>query len=425
MSSKYIIADQKFHPIGQGLFYSLDLNFDLEYEFIFVYDCGSLSVKKYIEDEIKDFRRLYDVIDILVISHFDEDHVNGVADLITGKKVKKLILPYVDWKERLAIAIELTEGENKEYIQMLVDPISFFNSERFDVDEIIIVGGPGDGTLANQEPPSPITPKGIQFNREFSPLDTTVIGHEQEPISTENLLMDFITSDSPIPFDKIKFYADGLKVAAGIFWEFEMYNQDSADLTKIKALDKALNTYMTKNMLSKLDLFDLGHREQMRKIYRSVYKNLNQTSIVLYHGAVLEHQVVRYGDIYSLESSGWERREILSNEKTGTMLTGDLKVSSKKAINKLTSYFRNFLPLTSIFSLPHHGATANWNFYHANGLEDFELYVASSRIGSKHHPSKDVIKDILLNCKGDPFLVNEAREYRSKTILKINMPNIV
>lgn len=88
------------------MFYSMDIETDNPKEgFYFVYDCGSNSVKKYFDEQIEEYRDNHEKICLLVVSHFDKDHVNGISKLIKARKVEKLILPYVDWKERLAISL--------------------------------------------------------------------------------------------------------------------------------------------------------------------------------------------------------------------------------------------------------------------------------------------------------------------------------
>jgi hypothetical protein len=353
MISKFFTANQRFHSVGQGLFYSMDLKIGSDYySFNFVYDCGSLSVKEYLTEEIDYFRSYHDIIDLLVVSHFDEDHVNGIADLIKGKKVKKLVLPYVDWKERLAVAVTLTDSDQEEYLALLSDPLTFFSSEEFDIDEILIVGTSRGGVLPEEERPSPISPKSNEVsNKEnFGRLGTTVYTKETELTDTQ--VMNFFLQAVPYPIEKIKFYPHGLKILAGTFWEFELYNQESTDALKIQRLEKTLNSYLAKKKISKFELFESAHRAEVRKIYRSIYSNLNQTSIVLYHGAVQEHQIVQHTSIYDTYSGNWNNIEVLSNEKTGTLLTGDLKISSSKPLDKLVSHFREFLPLVVYFPCP-------------------------------------------------------------------------
>lgn len=92
-----------FHPIGQGAFYSEEF-FNSEQNCVFriVYDCGSLKYcglqrnsdgtpleREDIEERVKRaFPNGYG-IDILFVSHFDEDHVNLIPYLT--ERIRRLI----------------------------------------------------------------------------------------------------------------------------------------------------------------------------------------------------------------------------------------------------------------------------------------------------------------------------------------------
>ena len=67
-----------FHPVGQGAFYSERHTIGNE-NFNIVYDCGSLSSK--IDSVVQDFADQNE-IDVLFISHFDQDHVNKIKLLL-------------------------------------------------------------------------------------------------------------------------------------------------------------------------------------------------------------------------------------------------------------------------------------------------------------------------------------------------------
>lgn len=80
------------HPVGQGAFYSETFsNEDNHALFTAVYDCGG----KYdaVIREIKNWR--VSAVDILFISHFHCDHINGIKDLIKNKAVKKVFFPHI------------------------------------------------------------------------------------------------------------------------------------------------------------------------------------------------------------------------------------------------------------------------------------------------------------------------------------------
>ena len=87
----------KLWPVGQGLFYSG--NIKLECKFNFVYDCGgnSININAVVNDYINQQHSKDIILDMLVISHFDDDHVNGIPKLLKEvSKVRKVFLPYND-----------------------------------------------------------------------------------------------------------------------------------------------------------------------------------------------------------------------------------------------------------------------------------------------------------------------------------------
>lgn len=91
------------HPIGQGLFYSgfLELH---SARFDMVFDCGSKNPSD-LSREILRYRAEREIdqygLDLLVISHFDNDHVSGIDELLQGVKVRRLVLPFLNFRERL------------------------------------------------------------------------------------------------------------------------------------------------------------------------------------------------------------------------------------------------------------------------------------------------------------------------------------
>lgn len=85
------------HPVGQGAFYSEVLKIDDIVLKTVVYDCGTTTEGKYLNNEIKNLfaKNSNKPIDLLFISHFHEDHINGIPDLINSKKVNKIVIPNV------------------------------------------------------------------------------------------------------------------------------------------------------------------------------------------------------------------------------------------------------------------------------------------------------------------------------------------
>ena len=80
-----LYSDFRLWPVGQGLFYSGSIRKE-DNSFEFIYDCGGdkLIISNIVDNYLKYSSK---EIDMLVISHFDEDHINGLPYLLD--KVKK------------------------------------------------------------------------------------------------------------------------------------------------------------------------------------------------------------------------------------------------------------------------------------------------------------------------------------------------
>ena len=80
-----------FHPVGQGAFYTEVFQDKDDTCFVVVYDCGTetgnRAMDKPLEDQITEFKRSIGSnpkIDILFISHFHADHINGLNSLLNN-----------------------------------------------------------------------------------------------------------------------------------------------------------------------------------------------------------------------------------------------------------------------------------------------------------------------------------------------------
>lgn len=76
------------HPVGQGAFFTEKIVDDKRFTSI-VYDCGSTSSRDILYHEIEQINRdkdnyWYGPFNLMFISHFDNDHINGLKKLIQG-----------------------------------------------------------------------------------------------------------------------------------------------------------------------------------------------------------------------------------------------------------------------------------------------------------------------------------------------------
>ena len=110
MERNRIMSYFKFHPVGQGLFYTGSI---ANGYYNFVYDCGGFSGQAYrknaIDEYVNSLRRFNDVetdIDFLVISHLHADHYNGINYLKRKTNIKRVYIPYI--------------GTNRDFIALVL-----------------------------------------------------------------------------------------------------------------------------------------------------------------------------------------------------------------------------------------------------------------------------------------------------------------
>lgn len=92
------------HPIGQGGFYTETLK-DGDDEINVVYDCGGNSkafMQNYLDPKKKN---VSSNIDAVFISHFHDDHINGLEYLLNNYKVKYLFLPQMSEEAKYMILL--------------------------------------------------------------------------------------------------------------------------------------------------------------------------------------------------------------------------------------------------------------------------------------------------------------------------------
>ncbi|NCI51366.1 hypothetical protein GWC95_15665 [Sediminibacterium roseum] len=400
-----------FENIGQGLFYHGRLHGKHTDSFDFIYDCGSKSAIRYLHTAIDSYRPSVKKLEMVVISHFDEDHVNGVTRLISGKRVDRLILPYVTWAERLALRT-MTKSQDNQYLLILEDPLTYFGGDNFDIGEIIVVGGPDQPPADNPDLFIPGPPlEQVAINTETNELRVYIPSKALSDEDQVTQLPRFTIAWDPTVVNpwKLSLYKSPFSLFVGAFWEFHFYNVEGTDSAKMMSFERDLRKWMAKEKLEPTDLFKDEHRSTVRSIYTKHYSRLNQTSLILYHNAI-EGQTNSAFTLNSVEYHPADEA-VESTENTGTLLTGDLSLSAKKTRENLLAFYKHRIDRVGIFLVPHHAAKANWAFKHPSGLEDFEAYVVSAGVKRKHHPSPKVLDDIDAWCAGEIYHCHETCAY--------------
>lgn len=105
------ILHRTLHPSGHGAFFTERIQQPGKDDIIVVYDCGAKDVeeRELLRKEVDEFFESNDKIDVLFISHFDSDHVNGIGSL----------KPYISDKTKLVMPFSYEYSSHAAYLYVL------------------------------------------------------------------------------------------------------------------------------------------------------------------------------------------------------------------------------------------------------------------------------------------------------------------
>jgi len=365
MNQKNIEFEFQFHNVGQGLFYTGEIE-----NFHFVYDCGGES--SYIDNAVKKYSQTD--LDLLVLSHIHDDHINGLNQLISQtNNIDWVILPYLHPAQRVLCALDSPIAEDW-YFDLLVDPFSFLIEKG--VKNIAIIGG--------LEP----NPESRRPASNEDPFEEDELSLDIDTISNNKYLRDRIKEieETDELSDKILVRKHSEDFSLSNSWFFRFYNKPvtDIDLTNFKDCleDKDINIDSLKGVIEYIK--DDDNVNDLQECYEEIRSDLNQTSLCMYHGPMNTSNARTY-----------HPRFLMNKKFLGHLLTGDFDLSINENYDYLTSHYKNYLSEVKVFQVPHHGSEESWNENILQEMPKCEYSLITSGAARKKHPSKDVVDDIL------------------------------
>lgn len=359
-----------FQPVGQGAYFTERFVVDDDLKVNIVYDCGSDSLGyRDLEFVIHSSFSSNEEIDAVFISHFDNDHVNGLPILMKWCRVKKVILPVVSsraeiayWRFKSLAGVDKKNGYHLSVSNQLLDvdrerAKSIF--EGFDVErppEIVrveesILGAPTGDSHENRY--------------DFGVPDWAFVPY------------NFKRFDRESDFREIFKQAFGnLKITVGV----------NAFIANPSDVFKSMGENDSKALLKEIN--KVTRKKLETKDFRNRFGSINGNSMTLYSGELVEDGA------YLLSAQcgcgGFRYR-------AGCLYTGDYEAKDATAYAELKNFYMRQHCWDGIgcVQLPHHGSKHNYN----PGFDkDDRCYVASFGLGNRnHHPGKDVIVGLLKN----------------------------
>ncbi len=364
----------RFHNIGQGLFYSGLLNKKDSKNhaiFSFVYDCGTYSSMTFLKSEIDSFKRLLPTnerkLDLLVISHLHDDHVNGLEYLLKGIKVDTVVMPYIDGGLKSLPLIE--SAGNSDFLRTFyLDPVRWLASRG--VRRVMLLGA--EDAIPKRED---ISPSQQSLNNDDSEIyvDPESVIHIS---STGGASTVYLKSLSTVRCQKY-------------CWEFRFENL-KLDPRLITSYKDIVEDYIRKYKSLENILIDRKLIKNMRAEIRTQCDNIfNRTSVVLLHRPIANKALAHLGFCDCCFNRYLMPPEYIDDIFCGTILTGDVELKKGEVFRILDN--ASVKHGYSVVQFPHHGAKNDYNMDYFCALPVITT-VLSYGIANKYgHPHGKVL----------------------------------
>lgn len=460
------------HPVGQGLFYSgrISLTNDgYDEHFNFVFDCGSMN-KKQCEDEINNYHTNIfpdnSALDLLVISHFDEDHVNHIYELLkSNRKAKKIVAPLLNFTERFSLLLKwLSSGGNKSlasgeffFIQLILDPDTTLTT-LLDGDggEIIyITSDPDNPSFPLADSENKITEEGqnLKFTLDFGQKQVMPKDRKDSILATESIgnaktisdsnrptlrlgavsIMEFLFYKKEIGTNESELYDELYRLFIAQYKKY-FTNPERPTIVEITEIVKQIKTATPVKKLFK---------EAQNNLKFTTFKNvniedLNTTALCLLHRNTRHqetqglfnkrryfHREMKAYTIQKFEHLTLpfsrtlvplnpQYRYHINNTNPNVFLTSDSFLLRLTDVDALYKRYKNYWDDYWLFQVPHHGSNNNADVTLFSRIPpDTELFINYGVVkawgGKWRHPSSQVITDIIST--GHSINVSPVHEY--------------
>lgn len=355
-----------FHPIGQGGFYSEKHN-----NFNVVYDCGAMPLTKYAKSVIETAFTKDEDIDALFISHFDYDHVSGIATLRDSvRTIKRVFLPLLDINHK-KILININRALSQNIITLIDSPESFF----------------GNAT------------------------EVIYIRPNAKENSNDSISFNFFELPRGLKKDREIDSGSRLSLGGNFSWIFVPYNHQNQSRSKALVRELKREKFDVQQLQSnaKYSIKNISTpslRKKLRKIYTRLNGNVNENSMLVYSGLdnrCLTKDIKNQEYNFTCDCTPDTCHPNNCCFFSGCIYTGDTDLNKVNVGEVFYEYAQD----VTIVQIPHHGSKHNFDITSLDKFYPFLIcpisYGTSNNYG---HPSTEVVNELSLD-GSKPVLVNE------------------
>ena len=327
--------------------------------------------KTYIKESIDKYLKEYGIeeLDMLIISHFDEDHINGLPILLSKiEKISQIYIPYYGGISTYLLLV----------IYLYIHDFDLLKME----SEIIFV----DSNLETRD--------------------------ELSEENRENYNLDEKLKIGGIKLTKIKTAIVNCKS----LWKFKFYNTYLKNEESLTSIEKEIENIINKHKCSSLsELLSQSNNSDIKKELQGIYNELcmssdtskqNQSSLCVFHSPISDmllfkdveicYNSYKYCEYYKYCKYCRYENDYHFKYTSGTMLVGDISLNESSRFDHFLEYYKNEMKNIKFFLTPHHGATRNWNSNILNNCPNAKFFLNSAGLNNPYgHPNSEVISDII------------------------------
>lgn len=375
------------HPIGQGGFYTETLKNNNGNEFNVVYDCGG-NGQKFMKDYLNSCFPERQTLDMVFVSHFHDDHINGLIHLLKNNDVKYLIIPQLtpDLMLEALFYNYLSTGSFNNRINQFLFSIygqEFYRDSETRIIQILPnVAENNDGGVIEEFPANDNLRKLL------------VISYHGRKVSIEKDMRSgtvfsvgkwlYIPFNPPVPKKKTR--------------EGSFYDYFKKKINKGKDFD-----------FTELHSIVKGKLKDCVTVYEDYFQsgdNHNAYSMTLFSGMQKPHgHLIMSNDRCNLPCCNCELFYHY-HRSPNFLYTGDFEPNNTYGdnIQLMKQYYGSLWDTFDVLQVPHHGSRNNFSEKLYGGKHIG--YISAGEKNRFNHPNKNTLLDIM-NCGCVPQIVSD------------------
>lgn len=390
-----------FHPVGQGLYASGHLfkgaNLHSPPFFNWVYDCGTVSSNTLVHSASMSLAKMFTGstkprLDLVVVSHFDKDHISGLVNLLLNFHVGVLLMPYlVPWR-RAGLVFGRGRYVSKRDRAFILDPVGTIAAmEGVEVDRIVWAVAGNHNSRPNDDDGD---------NDADNPVD-----RDDPPVLTfdegvpENEWQEWELNPGTLNgIGSVSFLRPGGRLRIRGIWEFVPYQDPTIENQPDPSFLADASSKLEWLMKAPCEVFKDDVLKRLKRLYEARFTNgtqRNRISLFMYAGSL--HDVGSFECGCAVPFAPHYAKHCFFDflNIANVIYTGDGYLETPARLSNLFQYLgvrrtRQVL----VFQVMHHGADGNWHAGMANRISPMlSIFSSDPWRGKRPHPHAKVKLD--------------------------------